>query len=227
MISLLDIVGPVMVGPSSSHTAGACRLARVARALLEEEPREARFELHSAFAKTMRGHGTDRALVAGTLGMEVDDPRLKDALELATEHGLRYAFKPKNMGPEAHPNSVAITLSGTSRTVTILGASIGGGMIEIREVDGFPVSLSAKDPCLLLFYEDRPGMVMGASEIIGRRGINIASMEVVRRGKGDQAFMRIDLDAPLPPADVDALRRMEGVRRVHVLDRVAGGAPIT
>ena len=131
------------------------------------------------------------------------------------------------MGPEAHPNSVAIHLKGRTRSISILGASIGGGMIEIREVDGFPVSLSAKDPCLLLFYEDRPGMVMRASEIIGRRGVNIASMEVLRRGKGDQAFMRIDLDAPLPPDDVAALKQMPGVHRVHVLDRVAGGAPIT
>jgi L-serine dehydratase len=227
VISLLDIVGPVMVGPSSSHTAGACRLTRVARDLLEEEPVEARFELHSAFAKTMRGHGTDRALAAGALGMEVDDERIKDALELAKEQGLAFAFKPKNMGPEAHPNSVAIHLKGRSRRISILGASDGGGMIEIREVDGFPVSLTARDPCILLFYEDRPGMVMRASEIIGRRGINIASMEVLRRGKGDQAFMRIDLDAPLPVEDVAALRQLPGVHRVHVLDRVAGGAPIT
>ena len=227
MISLLDIVGPVMVGPSSSHTAGACRLSRVARALLEEEPVGARFELHSAFAKTMRGHGTDRALVAGALGLEVDDGRLKDALEIAKTRGLSFSFKPRNMGLEAHPNSVAIHLEGRSRAISILGASIGGGMIEIREVDGFPVSLTAKDPCLLLFYEDRPGMVMRASEIIGRRGVNIASMEVLRRGKGEQAFMRIDLDAPLPPEDVASLKEMPGVHRVHVLDRVAGGAPIT
>jgi L-serine dehydratase len=226
VISLLDIVGPVMVGPSSSHTAGACRLSRVARALLEEEPVEARFELHSAFARTMRGHGTDRALVAGALGMEVDDPRLKDARELA-EGRLSVVFKPRNMGPEAHPNSVAIHLKGRTRKLSILGASIGGGMIEIREVDGFPVSLSARQPCLLLFYEDRPGMVMRASEIIGRRGINIASMEVLRRGRGDEAFMRIDLDAPLPLEDVAALKEIPGIRRVHVLDKVAGGAPIT
>jgi len=165
--------------------------------------------------------------VAGTLGMEVDDPRIKDALEIAKQRGLAYVLKPKNMGPDAHPNSVAIHLRGSSRAISILGASTGGGMIEIREVDGFPVSLSAKDPCLLLFYEDRPGMVMRASEIIGRRGINIASMEVLRRGKGDQAFMRIDLDAPLPHEDVAALKDMPGVARVHVLDRVAGGAPIT
>lgn len=227
MISLLDIVGPVMVGPSSSHTAGACRLTHVALVLLEEEPVEARFELHSAFAKTMRGHGTDRALVAGALAMEVDDERIKDALDLARARGLAFSFRPKNMGPEAHPNSVAIHLKGKTRTISIVGASIGGGMIEIREVDGFPVSLSARDPCILLFYEDRPGMVMRASEIIGRRGINIASMEVLRRGKGDQAFMRIDLDAPLPHEDVAALRQLPGVHRVHVLDRVAGGAPIT
>ena len=227
MISLLDIVGPVMVGPSSSHPAGACRLAHVARELLEEEPLEARFELHSAFAKTMRGHGTDRALVAGALGLEVDDPRLKDSLELARARGLAFTFKPRNMGPEAHPNSVAIHLRGDARSLSVLGASTGGGGIEIREVDGFPVSLSARDPCVLLFYEDRPGMVMRASEIIGRRGINIASMEVLRRGKGDEAFMRVDLDAPLPREDVEAMKRLPGVRRVHVLDRVAGGAPIT
>src|SRR5262249_24059553 len=141
VISLLDIVGPVMVGPSSSHTAGACRLTRVARDLLEEEPVEARFELHAAFAKTMRGHGTDRALVAGALGMEGDDERVKDALDLARERGLGFSFKPKNMGPEAHPNSVAIHLDGKTRRISILGASVGGGMIEIREVDGFPVSL--------------------------------------------------------------------------------------
>lgn len=216
-----------MVGPSSSHTAGACRLSRVACLLLEEEPLEARFDLHSAFAKTMRGHGTDRALVAGALGLEVDDPKIKDALEIARARGLTFSFRPKNMGPEAHPNSVAIHLRGAHNAVSILGASIGGGMIEIREVDGFPVSLSARQPCLLLFYEDRPGVVMRASEIIGRRGVNIASMEVLRRGKGEQAFMRIDLDAPLPPEDVAALKAMPGIRRVHVLDRVAGGAPIT
>ena len=227
MISLLDIVGPVMVGPSSSHTAGACRLAHVARALLEEEPLEARFELHSAFAKTMRGHGTDRALLAGTLGLEVDDPRIKDALDLARERGLTYQLKPKNMGPEAHPNSVAIHLRGATHAISILGASTGGGMIEIREVDGFRVSLSAKDPCVLLFYEDRPGVVMRVSEIIGRRGINIASMEVLRRAKGARAFMRVDLDAPLPHEDVEAFRKAAGIHRVHVLDRVAGGAPIT
>jgi L-serine dehydratase len=226
VISLLDIVGPVMVGPSSSHTAGACRLSRVARALLEEEPVEARFELHSAFAKTMRGHGTDRALVAGTLGMEVDDPALKDARELAAGR-IAVTFKARNMGPEAHPNSVAIHLKGKTRSLSLVGASIGGGRIEIREVDGFPVSLSARDPCLLLFYEDRPGMVMRVSEVIGRRGINIASMEVLRRGKGDEAFMRVDLDAPLPPEDVAALGEIPGLRRVHVLDRVAGGALIT
>jgi len=227
MVSLFDILGPTMVGPSSSHTAGACRLSRVARELLEEEPLEARFELHSAFAKTMRGHGTDRALVAGALGMEVDDPRIKNALDIAKQRGLAYVLKPKNMGLEAHPNSVCIALKGPTHSISILGASIGGGMIEIREVDGFPVSLSAKDPCLLLFYEDRSGMVMRASEIIGRRNINIASMEVLRSGKGEEAFMRIDLDAPLPHDDVAALKAMPGVRRVHVLDRVAGGAPIT
>src|SRR5262249_46648506 len=116
VIALLDIVGLVMVGPSSSHTAGACRLSRVARALLEEDPVEARFELHSAFAKTMRGHGTDRALVAGALGMEVDDARLKEALEIARARGLAFALKPRNMGPEAHPNSVAIHLKGPTRS---------------------------------------------------------------------------------------------------------------
>ena len=147
MISLLDIVGPVMVGPSSSHTAGACRLSRVARALLEEEPVEARFELHSAFAKTMRGHGTDRALVAGALGMEVDDARLKDALEIAKARGLAFAFKPRNMGPEAHPNSVAIHLTGAGRARSRSSARrSAGGMIEIREVDGFPVSLLRQGP---------------------------------------------------------------------------------
>jgi len=165
--------------------------------------------------------------VAGALGMEVDDPRLKDALEIAKERGLRYTLKPKNMGPEAHPNSVAIHLRGTTHAISILGASIGGGRIEIREVDGFPVSLSARDPCILLFYEDRPGMVMRASEIIGKRGINIASMEVLRRGRGEQAFMRIDLDAPLPHEDVASLKTIPGIRRVHVLDRIAGGALIT
>jgi L-serine dehydratase len=159
--------------------------------------------------------------------MEVDDERIKDALDLARARGLAFSFKPKNMGPEAHPNSVAIHLSGRTRAISILGASIGGGMIEIREVDGFPVSLTARDPCILLFYEDRPGVVMRASEIIGRRGINIASMEVLRRGKGEQAFMRIDLDGPLPLEDVAALCQLPGVHRVHVLDRVAGGAPIT
>ena len=148
-------------------------------------------------------------------------------LATAKVRGLPYARKQKNTGPGAQPHGVATQRKGRSRSLSILGASIGGGMIEIRELDGFPVSLSARDPCLLLFYDDRPGMVMRASEIIGRRGINIASMEVLRRGKGDQAFMRIDLDATRPTVDVASLKQIPGIRRVHVLDRVAGGAPIT
>ena len=143
MVSLLDIIGPVMVGPSSSHTAGACRLGLLARCLVGGTPQRARVELHGSFARTGEGHGTDKAIVAGLMGFRPDDERIRDALEIADREGLQYTFEKTKLGEEekVHPNSVRITVERGDRKSVMLGSSLGAGRVLVTEIDGYPVEI--------------------------------------------------------------------------------------
>ncbi|MBU7006452.1 L-serine ammonia-lyase, iron-sulfur-dependent subunit beta [Phosphitispora fastidiosa] len=195
--SVFEIIGPAMIGPSSSHTAGALRIGRAARLVLGEKPATAEIVLYGSFAKTYRGHGTDRALAAGLLGMNTDDDRIKDALAAASREGLDIVFKIELSGA-VHPNTAAIILTGVSgRNVTVEGSSVGGGNIVISRVNQFIVNIRGVYPTLLVEHRDRPGVIGRVTTILGQSGINIASMNVVRKQKGADNLMVIEIDEPV------------------------------
>jgi L-serine dehydratase len=196
-VSLLDVIGPVMVGPSSSHTAGACRLALLARHALARPPREARFELHGSFAKTAQGHGTDLALVAGVLGFTPDDPRIRGAFAAGAEAGLRTTFTTADLG-DVHPNSVRITLTADDGTATRLtGSSLGGGIVRVFGLDGFHIEFGGGSPTLLVRHRDTPGVIARVARVIADDEINIATLHSARQRRGGEAMMSVEIDRPL------------------------------
>ncbi|MGZ5473582.1 MAG: L-serine ammonia-lyase, iron-sulfur-dependent subunit beta, partial [Thermoanaerobaculia bacterium] len=191
-VSILDIMGPVMVGPSSSHTAGTARIGRVAREILDEDPVRIRFFLHPPLAATYRGHGSDFALVGGAIGLNVDDPRIPEAIRIAEQMGVDIAFTEEDLG-EVHPNTVRVEIESAGRAVEIAGSSIGGGVIEVFKINGFQTRFKGDSPTLLLFYRDRPGMIAEVARIIAEEGINIASLYCSRKQRGKDAFMQVDV----------------------------------
>ena len=193
-MDVFDIIGPVMIGPSSSHTAGAARIGRIARALLGERPVQAQIGLHGSFAKTYKGHGTDRALAGGILGMEPDDERIRDSLDIAREQGLEISFSPVHLDG-AHPTTARVALTGESgRKVTLLGASVGGGSIHITQVNGMAVDVSGEHATLIVLHKDAPGTIAAVTEELSTRGVNICNFRLARAHKGGNAVMTIEVD---------------------------------
>ena len=204
-ISAFDIIGPIMVGPSSSHTAGAVRLGRLGRAILGAQPQRAILGLHGSFARTGRGHGTDRALVAGLLGMATDDPRIRESLDLARSAGMEVIFREVDLGEDAHPNSVMMTLQASDQEVEVVGASVGGGMVEIRAVNGYPISFTGEHEALLVVAEDRPGTIHVITGLFLDYELNIAFSRVERRHRGGEAIQLFETDDAIPDELVAAL----------------------
>lgn len=195
--SVFDIIGPIMVGPSSSHTAGAARIGKIVRNIFGEQPDSVDIYLYESFAKTYRGHGTDIALVGGLLGMEPDNPNLADSLRLAHEAGIEVLFVPKNEKAE-HPNLVKMKLTKGARKMTVTGISIGGGNIQISELNGFKISLSMGTPTFVTVHQDVPGMVAKVTGILSEENINIGTMTLTRESKGEKAIMIVEVDEPTP-----------------------------
>ncbi|MCT2891552.1 L-serine ammonia-lyase, iron-sulfur-dependent subunit beta [Lacticaseibacillus paracasei] len=191
--SVFDIIGPVMVGPSSSHTAGAARIGKVVRDIFGEAPETITIYLYESFAKTYRGHGTDVALVAGLLGMAPDDPHLPESMKLAYDQGIKVSFVPKSDKVD-HPNTAHIVLQKGDHRLAVTGVSIGGGNIQITEINGFKISLSMGQPTYITIHEDVPGMIAQVTKIFSDAGINIGTMTVTRESKGEQAIMIIETD---------------------------------
>lgn len=191
--SVFDIIGPIMIGPSSSHTAGAARIGKVVRQIFGEQPEKVDLYLYESFAKTYRGHGTDIALVGGLLDMEPDDERLSDSLKIAHEAGVEVAFIPKAEKAE-HPNSVKIVVKAGNRTLTCMGISIGGGAIQISEINGFKINLDMSTPTYITVHQDKPGVIAKVTSILSEHKINISTMTVTREAKGDKAIMIIEVD---------------------------------
>jgi len=218
-VSILDVMGPVMVGPSSSHTAGTARLGRVAREILDEDPVSVHFYLHLPLAATYRGHGSDFALVGGSIGLNVDDPRIPEAIRIAEQMGVDITFSEEDLG-DVHPNTVRIAIHGKTREAEISGSSIGGGVIEVFKINGFQTRFKGDSPTLLLFYRDRPGMISEVTNIIAEEGINIASLSCSRKQRGKDAFMQIDVDSPLSEAALQRIRGTEDVEEARYLDRI-------
>ncbi|QDR80166.1 L-serine ammonia-lyase, iron-sulfur-dependent subunit beta [Sporomusa termitida] len=220
-MNIFDIIGPIMVGPSSSHTAGAVRLGNAARAILGQPVAKAVIGLHGSFAQTGRGHGTDLALVAGLMGWATDDLRIPQAFAFAREGGLQYSFRTINAGDAAHPNFVRFWLSGQAGAESqIAGASIGGGRVVISEVDGFPLEFTGDFPTILTLHEDRPGAVAEVTGILSKRGVNIAQMRVFRRNKGGLASMVLETDQPVDGADISAVAGLPMIKAVRSITAI-------
>ena len=216
-MNILDIIGPVMVGPSSSHTAGAVRIGQIAGKLLGEEVKSARIGLHGSFLATGKGHGTDQALIAGLLGLAVDDRRIPESFLLAGERGLEYVFEAVSLRG-AHPNSVKLELTGvTGRRLEMVAASIGGGRVRVCEIDGLRADFSAEAPTVVVYNQDRPGVVVRVSLKLGLAGINIATMQVYRDERGGHAVMVIEVDQEVPADCIADLERESGIEKVIYL----------
>ena len=224
MVSILDIIGPVMVGPSSSHTAGACRLGLIARDLVSGTPERAHIELHGSFARTGEGHGTDKAIVGGLLGFRPDDERLRDALGIMEREGLDYRFEKTTLGdePEVHPNSVRITVTRQHRQHVMLGASLGAGRIRVSEIDGFPVEVDGSHHAIVMVAEDVKGSIARIAGILSDDGVNIATLRLSRKHRGGDAFMVIEVDERPADAVVADLKTLPWVRWTHRIERVGG-----
>jgi L-serine dehydratase len=210
-MNVFDILGPVMIGPSSSHTAGAARIGLVARALLGAPAVKAEILLHGSFAKTYRGHGTDRALIAGILGMEPDDPRIRRSPEIARQSGLAVSIEPGEI-EGAHPNTARVTLtSREGRSVSVTASSVGGGSILVSSVNGMDVSFDGRHTTLIILHRDAPGTIAGVTEVLGAAGVNICNFRLSRRKRGGEAVMTIELDGEFGESLGETIRALPNI----------------
>lgn len=213
MRGVFDIIGPIMIGPSSSHTAGAVRLGLMTRKILGEEPTQATIEFHGSFAQTYKGHGTDKAIVAGIMGFSTDDERIKESLNIAVHKGLKYEIHTIDLG-DAHPNTAVIYLFGQSGHMTrVVGASIGGGNIRITNIDGYDVELTGQYHTLISIHHDRPGMITMVTSILAKYKINIAFMRVFRKSRGAEALMMIEVDDQISEEVLEEIKEVPGVAK--------------
>lgn len=193
--SVFDMIGPVMIGPSSSHTAGVVRIARAAIRVLGGIPDDAQITFYNSFARTYEGHGSDRAIIGGLLDFKTDDPRIKNALDIAEEKGFSYKFKSIGNSSIHHPNTIKLVLRKGERSVEVEGESLGGGVINISEVDGFVANFSAQNHTLIIKAKDISGAIAFISSVIAQEKANIATMSVSRKGKNDLACHVIEMDS--------------------------------
>ncbi|MBE3596101.1 MAG: L-serine ammonia-lyase, iron-sulfur-dependent, subunit beta [Hydrogenibacillus sp.] len=208
--SVFDIIGPIMIGPSSSHTAGAVRIGKVARALHGAVPTRAEVTFYGSFAETYRGHGTDVAIAAGILDFDTYDPRIRDALKIAAQEGVEIEFLIGDDVPE-HPNTARVRLMTEGTMTELVGVSIGGGKVEIVEIAGFPIRLSGDLPTIIVRHVDRYGMIAKVAQVLADHRINIAAMHVARKSRGAEALMTIEVDES-PSNDVlEAVRVIDGI----------------
>lgn len=218
MASIFDILGPVMVGPSSSHTAGAVRIGLISRQLFGKQPDKAQIYLSGSFAATGAGHGTDRALVAGLLNMQPDDMRIPDSFELAKEANLDFVIEKREIRG-AHPNTVQVILEAEgAEPLNIQACSIGGGRIMVNQIDNIDVNFNAESNTLIVHNEDKPGHVAQVTAILQQINVNIATLQLYRDKRGGYAVMVIETDEVIPDMAIQWLRRLEGIIKVTFLN---------
>ena len=216
-MNIFDIMGPVMVGPSSSHTAGAVKIGYISRRLLGEELASVKILLYGSFLTTGKGHGTRKALVAGLLGMKTDDIRIPEALEIAERDGIEVEFG-EALLKEAHPNTAQLFLTGVSgRTLEIIGQSLGGSRINIAEIDGIETNFSGDHPTLVVHNQDQPGHVSEVTSMLAHKSVNIATMQLYRACPGGHAVMVLECDQEVPKESLKWLEHLEGILKVTYL----------
>ena len=210
-MNVFDILGPVMIGPSSSHTAGAARIGRITLALLGAPAVKAHILLHGSFAKTYKGHGTDKALIAGIMGMATDDPRIRQAPELAKEQGLAVEIETGDIDG-AHPNTARITLEDAGgRSVCLLGSSVGGGNILVTEINGMEVAVTGQQTTLIVLHRDAPGTIASVTEVLAEAGANICNFRLSRQKRGGEAVMTIEVDGTFGPEINERIKTLDNV----------------
>lgn len=220
-MNLNDILGPVMIGPSSSHTAGACRLGLLAASVLGSRPVKADIYLHGSFAETYKGHGTDMALLAGLMGWKPDDQRIPEAFSYAEQNGIEYSFSKVNLGEMAHPNTVHFSLVGENGAACeVIGSSIGGGQVMVTEIDGFPVELTGRLPAILTVHVDTRGIIALVTSTLANAGVNIATMRVFRDDKGGMASMVIECDESIDEGVLNLIGALRQIRSVRFIANV-------
>ena len=212
--SVFDMIGPVMIGPSSSHTAGVVRIARVAIRLLRASPTSARITFYNSFAKTYQGHGSDLAVVAGLLDFKTDDNRIKDSFDHAGSAGLEYHFKSVANASLYHPNTIRLQLVSGDKSVEVLGESLGGGLINIAEVDGYTANFTARLHTLIIKASDVKGAIAFTSNVLAQEDCNIATMNVSRKGKNVDACQIIEMDSGLEPLTLEYLNSLKWVHDI-------------
>ena len=209
--SIFDIMGPIMIGPSSSHTAGAARLGNVARSIVGKPFRKVIFSLHGSFANTYKGHGTDKALVAGVLGMKPDDERIRNSLEEAQRQGIEVVFQQTDLG-ECHENTVKMDFfAQNGEMYSVTGSSIGGGNIVITDIDGYDVEINGMSPTIIVRQHDTKGVISAISTLLANNDINIAVMKLKRKKRGDEASTIIETDGEVSSDIIDALKKIENI----------------
>ena len=211
--SVFDIIGPVMIGPSSSHTAGAARIGRVARSLFNRMPDWVVVSLYGSFAKTYKGHGTDVAIIAGLLDFDTSDPRLPEALNIAKKENMKVTFVEEDAVTD-HPNTARIRMGDSEGEMELVGISIGGGKIEILELNGFELRLSGHHPAILVVHDDKFGAIASVSNVLASHQINIGHMEVSRKEIGSEALMTIEVDQNIDQDIMDEISQLDHVTRV-------------
>ena len=216
-MSIFDVIGPVMVGPSSSHTAGAVRIGYISRKLIGENIVKADIRLYGSFLATGKGHGTRKAVVAGLLGMKPDDMRIPDSLDIASSQGMKVTFGEAQL-KEAHPNTVQMFLTGVSgRSLEVVGESLGGSRINIAQIDGINTNFSGDYPTLVVHNLDQPGHVSEVTAMLAHKGVNIAYMQLYRSNRGGEAVMVVECDQEVPQEGIKWLEKAEGVVKVTYL----------
>lgn len=211
---IFDMIGPIMIGPSSSHTAGVVRIGRVARKILGGQPHKASITFYNSFARTYEGHGSDRAIIAGLLDFKTDDERIKNSLSLAPEVGLEYTFKSVGSASTLHPNTVKVIIEREGKTVEVIGESLGGGVIRIVEIDGFASNFSASMHTMIIKAEDKAGSIAFITDIIAHDDCNIATMTVSRKGKFGIACQMLEMDSGIKQITLEYLRQLSWVQEV-------------
>lgn len=217
-MNIFEILGPVMVGPSSSHTAGAVRIGLMTRRLLGQKPVKARIGMYGSFLVTGRGHGTDRAVVAGLLGMKPDDIRIPESFELAAADGLSFSFEEANLSG-AHPNTVLLEVEGDGgRELSVQASSLGGGRIMVNRLDGIDVNCTCEMPTLIVHNMDQPGHVAEVTSMLSHKSVNIANMSLYRDKRGGRAVMVVETDQPIPEEALRWLEHLEGILKVTYIN---------
>lgn len=220
-LSVFDIIGPNMIGPSSSHTAGALRIAQLARGMIPGPVVRVEFTLYGSFARTYRGHGTDRALIAGVLGFGTEDPRIRDSFAWAEKTGLEYHFTCDTQTTGCHPNTAGLLLQNAAgETVQVTGVSVGGGAAVIRRINGVEIDLTGEYHTILIRQTDTPGVVASITQALSEHQINIAFMRLYREHRGSLAYTIIEADEEIPAAAVARIRSHPSIHSAQLIPRI-------